>query len=109
MPFLLCSLLTLAVPAQAGDLGQVALADASKLESALASDPSAVSRRDAQGRTALHHAAEGNLAAVEVLVERGADLDARDKSGRTPLFVAVRANRYEIARYLLDRGADPDS
>lgn len=107
---LLLSLLLAASPALAGDIPEVALlGDPVRMEAALASDPGAVSRRDAEGRTALHHAAEGNLAAVEVLVERGADVDARTRAGVTPLFVAVRANRYEIARYLLERGATPDA
>ncbi|MFN7144147.1 MAG: ankyrin repeat domain-containing protein [Myxococcota bacterium] len=107
---LLLPLLLAGSPAFAGDPDELAhLGDPVRIQSVLAADPAAATRRDAEGRTALHHAAEGDLAAVEALVEGGADIDARTKAGATPLYLAVRANRYEIARYLLDRGADPDA
>jgi Ankyrin repeats (many copies) len=39
---------------------------------------------------------------------QGAALDARDELGRTPLMLAVMQNRLDVARLLLDRGADPN-
>jgi len=48
-----------------------------------------LSARDRQGRTALHHAASVNQAAVvQSLLQRGADVHAQDSVGRTALHVA---------------------
>ncbi len=61
------------------------------------------------GTTPLHQAR--SRAAVALLLERGAELDARDTSGRSPLWQAVwetrQEPRRETVRALLDRGADP--
>jgi ankyrin repeat protein len=70
-----------------------------------------------QGATALHVAAwRGRLAIVKLLIERGAPLEAKHRSGATPLAVAFRSlieqsewtpNEYsiEIAQALLRAGA----
>lgn len=42
-----------------------------------------------------------------VLLARGAQVDAVDQSGMTPLFHAVEANRIKLARLLLEHGANP--
>ena len=57
--------------------------------------------------TPLHQAVwSGNLDVVELLLDRGAFLEAQTRDYRTPLFLAFeRANRQMIA-LLLDRGAD---
>jgi hypothetical protein len=45
------------------------------------------------GATALHLAVEGGSdAVVKLLAERGADLNLEDKSGRTPLDIAMGAS-----------------
>ena len=49
--------------------------------------------------------AEGGLAPVKVLVERGAALDARDSIGGTALHSAVSTMQPQIALYLIERGA----
>lgn len=38
----------------------------------------------------------------------GADINARSSSGRTPLLEAVISEQYEIARMLIEAGADLD-
>jgi hypothetical protein len=57
--------------------------------------------------TALHHAVHsGSLEAVTILVDAGADLDAKDTAyGGTPLGWAEYGRQAEIARYLRTRGA----
>jgi len=61
------------------------------------------------GTTALHLSA-GDLRMVAMLLERGADLNARESSGETPLMSATRLDdspdRFEVVRYLVSHGAD---
>lgn len=45
---------------------------------------------------------------VELLLDYGADPDAKDDGGQTPLCKAVGADREDIARCLLEHGADPN-
>ncbi|MEM3942646.1 MAG: ankyrin repeat domain-containing protein [Thermofilaceae archaeon] len=55
----------------------------------------------------LHKAAyEGDLQRVKKLIEKGADVNARDNEGRTPLYYAAVNGRLEVARLLLEKGAD---
>jgi len=59
------------------------------------------------GTKALSQAADyGHLPVVKLLVEKGADVNARDPSGYTPLARAAEANEKDIALFLLDKGAD---
>ncbi len=43
---------------------------------------------------------------VDLLLARGAPIDARNLAGATALYVAVEANRGPVAQRLIDRGAD---
>ncbi|KAG9255473.1 uncharacterized protein F5Z01DRAFT_653179 [Emericellopsis atlantica] len=51
-------------------------------------------------------AAAGHEASVWLLVDRGADVHARDNPGRTTLMYASKAGREAVVRYLIDKGAD---
>ena len=92
--------------------------DIFKLKSLLDADPALVGAKGWFDRTPLHAAADaGSLACVRLLVERGADVNARDSlHSETPLFGAVgllqyKSNRDEslaCARFLLEHGADPN-
>lgn len=58
--------------------------------------------------TALHMAARRDSVHVAAsLLDRGADIEARDKRGDTPLRRAVNCNQTAVAALLLSRGADP--
>jgi ATP-dependent RNA helicase DDX3X len=58
--------------------------------------------------TLLHAAAyAGHTKDVQLLLARGASVDARDKKGETPLLKAVSRGHEGTARMLLSAGADP--
>jgi hemoglobin len=60
--------------------------------------------------TALHMAARrGNVEVAAGLLDCGADIEARDSLGDTPLRRSVNCNKIEVAALLLSRGADRDS
>jgi ankyrin repeat protein len=47
-----------------------------------------------------------DVSVVESILKDCADIDCADEEGRTPLMKAVRERNFEIATYLLGRGAD---
>jgi uncharacterized protein len=51
-------------------------------------------------------AVRGYLTMVEILLDFGADIEATDDLGQTPLICAARSGRTEVVSLLLDRGAD---
>jgi hemoglobin len=60
--------------------------------------------------TALHMAARrGNVEIAEALLDCGADIEARDSLGDTPLRRSVNCNKIEVVALLLARGAQRDS
>jgi uncharacterized protein len=60
-----------------------------------------------KGQTALMWASsEGNGAAADLLIEVGADLSAKSKSGFTPLLFAIRNGHLDTVKVLLNRGAN---
>lgn len=69
---------------------------------------SRMSRSEASG-TLLVAAREGDLAQVRRALASGADLEARNDRGQTPLVVATKAEQVEVALLLLEEGADPDA
>ncbi|XP_037549233.1 histone-lysine N-methyltransferase EHMT2 [Nematolebias whitei] len=57
-------------------------------------------------RSALHAAAQrGLLEVCYMLVQAGANVDAKDKDLRTPLLEAIINNHIDVARYLIQNGA----
>ena len=58
-------------------------------------------------RSPLHYAAEvGHRKAVQVLCERGADVDARDATRKPPLAMAVQFGHTDVVQCLIDHNAD---
>ena len=73
-----------------------------------------VNQRDCRDRTPLHTAAtelsptRDNIAIVRILIKEGADVNAVDSGGKTPLFKAVHVCRPNLpaAKALCENGAD---
>jgi ankyrin repeat protein len=69
-----------------------------------------VNRFDTLGWTPLHHAVRGgHLHVVDRLLKAGANVNAHDERdiGNTPLADNVRECSFEMAKRLIDDGADP--
>ena len=57
------------------------------------------------GITPLHVAASrGDTAAAETLIDNGADVNAKDVIGSTPLFLATLNDHTDTAKLLIERG-----
>jgi len=62
------------------------------------------------GRTCLHAAAQNDhLAICRLLIDKGAQLEAKDGEDMTPLYLAARHGCVQIVRLLCDRGADVEA
>jgi ankyrin repeat protein len=77
----------------------------SEIEQQIAGSPEAVNGKDGGGSTALHHAAGyGPLANIELLIDKGADVNAKNRRGSTPLHWAIHDEAK--VRLLVSKGAD---
>src|SRR5215471_5182261 len=84
-----------------------ARAEANDWPNQMTSEPR-VQYRPTGGLTPLLYAARGGCqGCVEALLKGGADIDLPNPDGMTPLMMAIDNSRYNVARYLLDRGANP--
>ena len=77
----------------------------------IADDPARVHERGGDGKTPLHFAE--SKVVVDLLLDAGADIEARDIDHRSTaaqwmLDRARGAGRFELARYLVERGASTD-
>jgi len=63
------------------------------------------------GWTPLHYAASGTtdqqLEIAQILIDQSAYIDAESPNGTTPLMMAVSYGRADVARFLVEQGADP--
>jgi ankyrin repeat protein len=77
-----------------------------KLAALLQEQPGAIEARNELGKTPLFYAVRYERRdAAELLLEHGADINAQDNTGMTPLHTATLGRR-ETAEWLLARGAD---
>src|SRR5262245_16820307 len=77
----------------------------SEIERQIAASPGAVQGKDEGGSTALHHAAGyGPIANIELLINKGADVNAKNRRSSTPLHWAIHDEAK--VRLLLSKGAD---
>ena len=63
--------------------------------------------KNVRGETPLHRSAYSSVATLSHLIELGADLNACDAEGRTPLHFATASGNESLVQALLDAGADP--
>jgi uncharacterized protein len=63
-----------------------------------------------RGAGALHLAASfGDVDIVNLLLDAGADMEARDLVGQTPLLLGASASNLKVVEFLLDRGPDVEA
>ena len=68
--------------------------------------------RDIAGYTPLHHCCNGygtdvTMKMAELLLNEGANVNARNRFGTTPLLEVSMTLQYDFITFLLDKGADP--
>ncbi len=51
---------------------------------------------------------QGDLAAVQALIEKGADIEAKTPYGQTPLYLATMSGHTKVVEFLLAKGAKAD-
>jgi len=91
-------------PKVAAVIAAVRTRDRATLETLIAADPALVTSSDAAGSTPLHHAAGfGTRESLALLLDKGADVNAKNRRGSTPLFWALHDEAK--VRLLLSRGA----
>ncbi len=76
------------------------------LERLVAADPGIVHARGGDGQTPLHFASTAAIA--QFLLERGADIDARDVDHESTPAQWMMQDRHEVARFLVTRGCRTD-
>jgi ankyrin repeat protein len=77
------------------------------LEYLLQKYPAGLDHVTDSGETLLHRAAkQGHVPSASFLLDRGADVNARDNSGATPLATARKKNHESMVSFLLKNGAE---
>ena len=91
-------------PKLAAVIAAVRTHDHSTLETLIAAEPTLVPLPDASGATPLHHAAGfGTLDSLTLLLDKGTNVNAKNRRGSTPLFWALHDEAK--VRLLVSRGA----
>ena len=81
--------------------------DLSKVKALVEKDGSLVHLKDAAGNTPLHQAAiTGSVSISELLLSKGADINAINTQMNTPLHLAIQNGKDEVSKYLIEKGAD---
>ena len=93
-----------------GDLlTAVVLGDIVSVRTKLREDPKLAAAEFARGITPLHAAMIVQEEAIaELLIDKGADVDAVDAWKRTPLLYAIRSHDLDLVKLLIKAGADPE-
>ncbi len=86
------------------------LNDATRVLDLVAADPATARENGIYGMTPLHWACRaGSVACAKLLLDHGAEVDARNKARRTPLHLAAESGRQESVKLLARAGADLDA
>ena len=65
-----------------------------------------INKKFSSNKTFLHRACvQGHYQLTELLLDKGADIEAKDKEGNTPLMYVSYESNFLIVELLLDRGA----
>lgn len=73
----------------------------------LEENPTLLNAAEAGGYTALHFAAfNGDLALIQLLLSKNAELNVQNFDGNTPLVMAVKGHQLKAIRLLVEGGAD---
>ena len=59
-------------------------------------------------RDLMKYSNKGNINRVKELVEKGANVNAQDNYGFSPMFYASRQNKLNVVKYLVENGAIVD-
>lgn len=104
---LMAAILAVVPPPGADEIHEaVKKGDPAAVRDVLAARPESVGAVDERGTTPLHIAARaGRVDIAALLIEKGADLEAKSPSGFTPLFLAVAGKKPDTVNLLLDKGA----
>jgi len=90
-------------------LKSVLRSDADGVRAAIKNAPDQIDAVDGDGRTALMHAIiDKNADITLILLEAGANPNAKDADGNTPLHFATQEYDTKMAALLLDNGAEVD-
>jgi ankyrin repeat protein len=84
-----------------------ARADENDWPSQITSEPRAQYRPTGGLTPLLYAARDGCIACVTALLDGGADINIPTPDGVTPLMLAIDNDNFDVAKYLLERGANP--
>lgn len=81
--------------------------DPEKIKILLETDVTQINIKDPAGNTPLHIAAvNGSVPLVEMLLSKGADINAVNTQLNTPLHLAIMNGKDEVCKYLIEKGTD---
>ena len=103
-----CLLVVVAISSNAQEIFDAVKADdLTKVKVLVEKDASLVHSTDIAGNTPLHLAAKtGSLGMIELLLLKGADINAKNIQSNSPLLEAIIAEKDDAAKLLIIKGAD---